>query len=459
MNNNKPIRVRIAPSPTGLFHIGTARTTLFNYLFAKKNNGKFILRIEDTDKERSEGKYKKDILDNLKWLGLEWDEEYCQSERIAIYEKYLKKLLDSGQAFYCYHTKEELDKEKNKQMANKEAPRHICDGRGASSKGIIRFRCPDKKITFNDLIKGELTFDGNLLGDISIAKDEKTPLYNFAASVDDAEMKMSHIIRGEDHISNTPKQIFILEALGLDCPEYAHLPLTLGPDKTKLSKRHGVVSVTRYRKEGYLPEALVNFIAFLGWHPGNEKEIFSLKELEREFSIERINKSNAIFNINKLDWYNGQYIRKMDLDKLTELCLPYLSQETNFDYAKKVVALEQERLKKLSEIGELTKFFFLDKLDYPKELLIWKKMTLKEVKNNLDILGKALSKIDKFDQNSFQGILMPLAEKHGSGELLWPLRVALTGQKASPGPFEIMEVLGKKKVLKRIEEAMELIEI
>jgi len=467
MSNNKQIRVRIAPSPTGLFHIGTARTALFNYLFAKKNKGKFILRIEDTDKERSEKKYEKDIIDNLKWLGLQWDEEYRQSQRIDIYQKYLKQILDSGQAFWCKHTKEELDEEKKKQMTNKEAPRHICNGKGSSPKGIIRFRCPDKKIKFNDLIKGELEFDGGLLGDISIAKDEQTPLYNFAVSVDDSEMKMSHIIRGEDHISNTPKQILILEALGLKHPQYAHLPLTLGTDKTKLSKRHGTVSVSRYKKEGYLPEALINFMVFLGWHPGSEKEIFSLKELKKEFLLKKINKSNAIFNIDKLNWYNGHYIRKMDLDKLTKLCMPYLPKNNNFEYTKKAVSLEQERLKKLSEIGDLTKFFFLDKLEYEPELLIWNppasampkalragKMTSKQVKNNLEILQGKLSKMTKFDQKTLRRVLMPLAKEYGVGELLWPLRVALSGQKASPGPFEIMEVLGKEKTLKRIKEAI-----
>ena len=455
MAEKQQIRVRFAPSPTGLFHIGTARTALFNYLFAKKNKGKFILRIEDTDLERSEKKYEKDIIENLKWLELKWDGEiYYQSKRTEIYEKHIKKLLDSGQAFWCDHTKEELEKEKKEQIALKQAPKHICNRRNKAKKGIIRFHCPDEKIVFDDLIKGKLEFDGGLLGDIGIAKNEKTPLYNLSVVVDDAEMKISHVIRGEDHISNTPKQIFLYQALGFNLPEFAHLPLILGSDKSKLSKRHGTVSVKEYRKQGYLPEALINFMVFLGWHPGNEEEIFSLKELEKEFSLEKINKSNAIFNIDKLNWYNGHYIRKMDLDELTKKCLPYLEKETDFEYAKKVVALEQERIKKLSEIGELTKFFFIDKLNYEPELLIWKKMTLKEVKNNLEILHEKLSKTGNFSQKSLARTLFALTEKHGTGELLWPLRVALSGQKASPGPFEIMEVLGKEKTLKRIKEAI-----
>jgi len=458
---SKEIRVRFAPSPTGPLHLGAARTALFNYLFAKKNKGKFILRIEDTDTERSKKKYEKDIVENLAWLGLNWDEEiYRQSQRMGIYQKYIKKLLDSGQAFWCDHSQAELEKERKEQMARHQSPRHICNRKGKAKKGIIRFRCPDKKIVFNDLIRGKLEFEGRLLGDISIAKDEETPLYNFSVVIDDYEMKMSHIIRGEDHISNTPKQILIGQALGFPQPQFAHLPLILGPDRSKLSKRHGAVSVGWYKKEGYLPAALVDFMVLLGWNPGTKKEIFSLKELIREFSLERVQKGGAIFNLQRLDWLNGYYIRQMDLNELTKKCLPYLDKKLDFDYAKKIVALEQTRLKKLSQIGEFTKFFFLDKLDYQPEMLIWNppaggagKMTLKQVKNNLDILDKTLSKMVKFDQKSLKDILTPLAEKYGSGEILWPLRVALTGQKASPGPFEIAAILGKEKTLKRIKEA------
>jgi len=237
----KKPRVRIAPSPTGPLHIGTARTALFNYLFAKKHGGKFILRIEDTDLERSDQKYEKDILESLKWLGLDWDELYKQSERIKIYEKYLKKLLDSGQAYY---------------------------------DEIIWFKNPNKKVVFNDLIRGKIEFDSALFGDFSLAKDLKKPLYNFAVVIDDWEMKISQVIRGEDHIPNTPKQILIYEALNLPIPQFAHLPLILGPDKTKLSKRHGAVSISDYREQGYLPEALINFMVMLGWNPGNDRELF-----------------------------------------------------------------------------------------------------------------------------------------------------------------------------------------
>ena len=457
--NKQEIKVRIAPSPTGFLHLGTARTALFNYLFAKQNKGKFILRIEDTDLERSEEKFEKDIIDNLKWLGLEWDDQiYKQSERIEIYKKYIKKLLDSGQAFYCDHTKEELEKEKKEQMKRKEAPRHACDRSSQKQENnknkIIRFRCPDKKIVFKDLIRGKLEFEGGLLGDISIAKDLNTPLYNFAVVVDDAEMGITHIIRGEDHISNTPKQILIGEALSFNIPQFAHLPLILGPDKSKMSKRHGSVAIEDYRKEGYLPEALINFMVLLGWNPGIEKEVFSIEELIEKFSLERVHKNGAIFNIQRLDWINSQYIRKMDLNELTKKCLIYLPKDIDFNFAKKIVYLEQQRIKKLSEIGELTKFFFADQLEYDLKLLIWNKMTLNDVKKNLKILLEALSEIGNFDQKSLENVLEPIREKHGTGELLWPLRVSLSGQKASPGPFEIMETLGKEKSLKRIKQAI-----
>ncbi len=420
------------------------------------------MRIEDTDLERSDKKYKKDITENLKWLGLEWDEgPYKQSERIKIYQKYIEKLLDFGQAFYCPHTKEELAKERKEQIKKKQAPRHVCKRKG--KKGIIRFRCPDKKIVFDDLIRGKVEFEGKLLGDIGIAKDTKTPLYNFAAAIDDIEMKISQVIRGEDHISNTPKQILIQEALGFKPPQFAHLPLILGADKSKMSKRHGATSMSWYKKEGYLPEAMINFMVLLGWNPGTEKEIFSLEELIKGFSLERVHKGGAIFNRQRLDWLNGHYIRQMDLDKLTKLCLPYLKESLRgaegdtaipVDYAKKVVALEQPRIRTLSQIGELTQFFFVDKPEYEPDLLIWKKMSLKEVKKNLEILEKELGEIGDFNKETLEGVIMSLTEKYGSGELLWPLRVALTGQKASAGPFEIMEVLGKQKTLKRIKEAI-----
>ncbi|MFN7088720.1 MAG: glutamate--tRNA ligase, partial [Candidatus Paceibacteria bacterium] len=279
------IRVRIAPSPTGPLHIGTARTALFNWLFARKNRGVFILRIEDTDLERSDPKFEENIKDSLEWLGLEWDEFYKQSERKNIYKKYLQKLLDEEKAFWCYHAAEELEAEKKEQMRRKEAPRHICshkygnsksEARNPKQKGIIRLKVDENStriIHFDDIIRGTIEWAQNTIGDLSIAKDLETPLYNFAVVVDDYESRISHVIRGEDHISNTPKQILISEALGVPQPKYAHLPLILGSDRTKLSKRHVATAISDYREDGYLPEAIINFMALLGWRPAGSKKL------------------------------------------------------------------------------------------------------------------------------------------------------------------------------------------
>lgn len=329
------VRTRFAPAPTGILHIGGARTALFNYLFAKKFEGVFILRIEDTDVERSKPEYEKDIIDSLKWLGIEWDEFYRQSQRIPIYRKYLEKLLEEDKAYYCFCSEEELEAQRQYQLSIGEAPRYsgkcaqlskeevqkyLAEGRTA----VIRFKVLPKKVEFDDLIRGKLEFDASLFGDFVIAKDLNLPLYNFAVVVDDFEMKISHVIRGEEHISNTPKQILLQEALNFPSPQYAHLPMILAPDRTKLSKRHGAVGISEYKKEGYLPEALVNFMAFLGWNPGGEREIYLIPSLIKDFSLERVQKGGAVFNIKRLDFLNSFYIRQKSVEKLTEFCLPYL---------------------------------------------------------------------------------------------------------------------------------------
>ncbi len=463
MKRTGKVRVRFAPSPTGVLHIGSARTTLFNYLFAKKHKGDFVLRIEDTDKERSKKEFEKDILENIKWLGLNWDELYYQSKRTKIYEKYLKKLLDSGKAY---------------------------------KKEIIWFKNPNKKVVFDDLIRSKVEIDSAVLGDFSLAKSLKEPLYNFAAVVDDYEMEISHVIRGEDHISNTPKQILIYEALGWKPPQWAHLPLILGPDRSKLSKRHGAVSVSEYKEQGYLPEALINFMALLGWSAqgpsGQDKEIFSLKELIEEFSLEKIQKGGAVFNIEKLNWFNGHYIRQKSSEEIISLAIPYLieaglikpifsskqyppayggyvleqeyiinktKEKISADKLKKIISLEQERMKKLSEAGERTEFFFKEP-KYKADLLKWKNMSKKEIIASLDKSHSILCDVKDEDlkTDKLKQILMSEAEKFNTdrGCLLWPLRVALSGRNKSPGPFEIAEILGKKETLKRIKWAIKL---
>jgi len=480
------VRTRIAPSPTGFLHIGLARTALFNYLFAKKYQGSFVLRIENTDLERSSPEFEKDIIESLKWLGIEWSEgpdidgqygPYRQRERLNIYAKYLEKLLAEDKAYHCFCSEEELETQRQYQMSIGETPRYT--GKCANldkemvkkylaegKPSVIRFRVVPKKLHFDDLIRGRLEFDTELMGDIVIAKNLETPLYNFAVVIDDFEMKISHVIRGEDHISNTPKQILIQEALGLSQPIYGHLPLILGPDRTKLSKRHATVSVSKYRKEGYLAESLINFMAFLGWNPGDEREIYSMNSLIKEFSLEKVQKGGAIFNIKRLDYLNGFYIRQKSIERLLDLCLPYLREkglvgdDYNQEEVKKIIAIHQERLKKLSEIAELADFFFKEKIDYDKNLLKWDGMEEKEIKNSLEKSEKILSKIKSEDWNkeNLQNVLMPEAEEMGDrGRLLWPLRVALTGKAASASPFDIADILGKEKTIKRIKEARDLV--
>lgn len=515
------IRTRIAPSPTGFLHIGLARTALFNYLFAKKNQGSFILRIEDTDTERSRPEFEQNILASLKWLGLDWDEgpdiggsygPYRQSEKLAVYRRYLEQLLKDNQAYYCFCTEEELAAQRQYQMSIGQAPRY--NGKCAAlspeetekrlkagERAVIRFRLLPKKVSFTDIIRGRLEFNTSLFGDIVIAKDLDNPLYNFAVVIDDYEMKISHAIRGEEHLSNTPKQILIQEALGLPKVKYGHLSLILAPDRSKLSKRHGATSVEEYRQQGYLAEALINFIAFLGWNPGSEREIYSLSSLVKEFSLERCQKAGAIFNLRKLDSLNGFYLRQKSIEKLTELCLPYLIQagllektaeqensavkenlilqapekrvftikETNglIDLAtlERIIGLYQERLKRLDEIPELVDYFFKDKLIYEKELLRWKEEPAEEVSKNLQQVKEIAEKIpeEEWTKQTLEKVFLEAAGEFSQttgkdrGYLLWPLRAALSGKKASAGPFEIAEILGKEKTLKRLKVAVEML--
>ena len=498
------IRVRFAPSPTGFFHIGSVRTALFNYLFAKKNNGAFVLRIEDTDLERSKKEFEENIFESLKWCGIEWTEgpdiggkygPYRQTERTEIYEKYLKQLLKEKKAYYCFCTSEELESKRDDQMSRGVAPKY--DGKCSSltsdeteknlaenKKSIIRLRISDKKIVFNDIVRGRVEFDSALIGDFIIAKNLETPLFYLAGVIDDYEMKITHVIRGEEHISNTPKQILIQESLNFERPIYGHIPLILAPDRSKLSKRHGAVSATEYRKMGYLPEALINFLAFLGWNPGGEREIFSLNSLIKEFSLENVQKAGAIFNQKRLDFLNGFYLRQKSLKALTEACIPYLvekglidfngtkektlksyravetGEKISFEIIEKIISPYQTRIKRLDEIVLSTDCFFKKDLSYPKELLKWQNMTWPEVLNSLNEIEKILSGIGEQNWNlkNLQNVLQLEAEKlPNRGYMLWPLRAALTGKEFSAGPFEIADILGKEKVLQRIKEAKSLI--
>jgi glutamyl-tRNA synthetase len=463
------IKTRIAPSPTGFFHIGTARTALFNYVFSRQKNGVFVLRIEDTDQDRSDKRFEKDIIDGLHWLGLRYDEFYRQSERETIYQEYINRLLKERKAFWCYHDQEELHREKRAQVQMREPPRHICSYKRKdrilkTKRGVIRLRGVEKKIRFEDLIRGEVEFDGALLGDIAIAKSERRPLYNLAAVIDDFETKITHVIRGEDHIPNTPKQILIQEALGIKRPIYAHLPLILGPDRSKLSKRHAAVSLNEYRREGYLPEAILNFMAFLGWNPGDDRELISLPELIKIFSLEKIQKGGAVFNLDKLNWLNRQYVRRLSNDALSAKLLNYIPPQwrkrikTNSRFWQKIVKLERERIVKLSDITKNIDLFFV-KPTFSKSLLVWKEENLEKTAKHIDKLIILLSKIkpEDFNERSVEKAVKDYAEEEGRGNVLWPFRVALSGKAKSPDPFSIAAILGKQETLKRLRYAKEMI--
>ncbi len=461
------IRTRIAPSPTGWLHIGTARTALFNYLFTKKLNGEFFLRIEDTDTERSKKAYEDNIIDGLKWLGLNWDGEIVrQSERNAIYKKYLNKLLDERKAFYCFHTQDELKEEQKEQKLNKLSYQHNCDHKNLTEtkikarkneSSIIRLINSNKRIIFNDMVRDEMIFESGLLGDFSLAKNLAEPLYNFAVVVDDHEMQITHVIRGEDHLSNTPKQILIQEALEINQPEYAHVSLILAPDKSKLSKRHGGTALTEYKDKGYLPEAMLNFMALLGWHPVHNQEIFTLAELIKEFDLKKVQKGGAVFDINKLDSINHHYLNQLTQTELAQKLKPYLA-EFNLDDNKleKIAHTFKDRLKNLSEIKTLGAGIF-NLPDYSADLLVWKKSDKETAAANLETAKNIILKIaaDRFDLDCVTTDLMAAAEEKGRGEFLWPLRTALSGSEKSPSPFELINILGQQESVSRIDSAIQ----
>lgn len=512
------VRTRIAPSPTGLLHVGNARTALFNWLFARKEGGVFIVRVEDTDLERSKPEFEADALLNFEWLGLDWDEgpvlparqdwppsvsegeakpsanperqragertdpiesasdeigdygPYRQSRRGEIYKRYLEELYEEGRLYHCFCTREELEAMRQSQLARGEAPRYIGRCRELSpheatertSRGVpwvLRFKVPDRKVVVHDLVRGQVEFDTSLTGDAVVAKDFTHPVFHFAVVVDDFTMEISHVIRGEDHLSNTPLHMLLQEALGFTTPQYAHLPLLLGSDRTKLSKRHGATAVTEYREAGYLPEAMMNFLALLGWHPHDDREVLLPGELVQQFSLKDVQKSAAIFNGEKLRWLNSEYMKNMAPEELAER-IDGLPVGERFDkiYIAHAIKTVQTRAKTLQEVRESIDFYF-NEPDYSPELLAWKQMNGQETGESLERARSILDGIkeDSFTETFLESALLAEAAKSGDrGKLLWPLRVALSGQKASPSPFEIAAVLGKQKTLERIEKAIML---
>ncbi len=481
------VRVRIAPSPTGPLHIGTAHTALFNWLYARQKNGRFILRIEDTDQVRSKEEFMFDIIDGLTWLGLDWDEgperndgfgPYRQSERLDIYKKHAQELIANKKAYYCYCTPDELEKERAEQMREKKAPKYSGRCRDLSEEAIdkckaegrqpsIRFIVEPQKVKFEDIIKGELEFDTSLFGDFVIMKSDGTPTFLFAGVSDDFLMKISHVIRGEDHLSNTPRQILLGGALNFSIPEYGHLPLILNPDRTKLSKRKNPTSISKdFRDQGYLPDAMINFLALMGWSPRDDsatqdKEIWRLKDLINEFNLAEIGKSPSIFDQKKLDFLNGYYLRKLSTGELAKAAEPFLHQAGLGDGKEKVLvalSLVQERIKKLAEIPESIDFFFKPPLNFT-DILIPKGSTKEKTKLALEQSYQYLNEEKDFGRDSLEQLLRAVAEKNKlkTGEILWPIRVALTGKEASPGAFEVLEALGKTESISRIKKAIDMI--
>ena len=485
-NNNtnlKNVRVRFAPSPTGSLHLGNVRTAIFNWLFARHTGGKFILRIEDTDRERSTPESVNLIQESLKWFGLDWDEgpdvggdfgPYYQMQRLDKYKKYINILIKKNMVYPCFCTPERLTEMRNQMQKQKLPPRY--DGKcknlskkeieGLTSQGIkhvLRFRVPTTGTTeFKDLIHGKISIENPIMDDFIIVKSNDGPTYNFACVVDDIEMKITHVIRGDDHISNTPKQISIYRALGINTPEFAHIPLILGSsDKAKLSKRHGAASPLEYRDMGYLPHALLNFLTLLGWAPGDNRELMNRNEIIENFSIEKINDRNVVFDSQKLDWMNGVYIRKMSMEELVNIALGELkktglikdTKDVDIDKISKIVGLIQERLKKFSEIPQLINYFF-DKPIY-EEKAVRKFLKKDGVTQMLQELCKTIEKVEPFDIETLESAVREFIEKKGLkvGKVIHPVRVALTGRAASPPIFDVMQVLGKQTCLKRIADA------
>lgn len=477
----EPIRIRFAPSPTGLMHIGNFRVALFDYLIAKSLGGTLILRIEDTDSKREVEGVADKLFDILDFFGLNFDEgpkiggsygPYIQSERLDIYKKYYQQLLAEGKAYRCFCTEERLTRMREDQQANKLAPRYdrLCrdlsqaesDKRAANGEAfVIRQKMPlEGEITVHDELRGDVTFNYRDLDDQVLIKSNGVPTYQFASVIDDHTMTISHVTRGDEWLPSYPKNILLYQAFDWTPPKFIHFPLILNKEGGKLSKRKGDVFVEDYLAKGYLPEAIINFCALLGWHPKGDNEILTLSELIKEFFISGIGVSPAIFDVEKLNYYNAYYIREKSIEELTKLCQPYLeTAELNCstEQLKKIVEVSRDRLRTLQDITTTANFFFQEPV-YNPELLIWKSLSLEEVKNNLRELKVVLENINDNDWNKEhleEEVFMYLkTNDKKNGDYLWPWRVAITGEKNSPGPFEVSWALGKDETLKRIKSAL-----
>ena len=482
---NKPFKVRFAPSPTGPFHIGGARSALFNWLVARNKNGKFLVRVEDTDLARSTREFEENIKAALKWLGLNWDEgidvggengPYRQTERLDIYHKEIQRLLDEGKAYYCYCTEEELEESRTQQLAEGKTPvyndhcrslteEEIAKYKESGRKPVIRLRVPKEGVfAFDDMVRGHVTFQAAGVGDFIIMKSDGIPVYNFAVVVDDALMNITHVIRAEEHLSNTPRQIAIYQALGYDIPKFGHISLILGSDHKKMSKRHGATSVDEYRKMGYLSDAVVNYLALLGWAPKGEQEIFTREELIEQFSMKRVSANDAVFDIEKLNWINFQYMKQLSPEELLELTLPFiinagyitgpLSDEKK-EWLKKVVWFVRDHLYYGAQTPENVKIFF-EELPATTDEEMLDIMSRETSKMIIKSFAEKLSDLDTFNESSIKDVFSNLMKESGiKGKAAFePVRIALTGEIHGPGLYTLIELFGKEKTIQRLKSSL-----
>lgn len=481
----KKLKVRFAPSPTGPFHIGGARSALFNWLVARHADGTFLVRIEDTDLKRSTKESEENIKDSLKWLGMNWDEgidvggphgPYRQTERLDLYKKEVQRLLDEGKAYYCYCSAEELEKSRKAQLDAGKTPiydehcRHLTEEEKAKyeaegRKPVVRLKVrKDGVFAFDDMVRGHVEFQAAGVGDFIIIKSDGIPVYNFAVVIDDAFMEVTHVIRAEEHLSNTPRQLAIYEALGYKPPKFGHISLILGEDHKKMSKRHGATSVTEYRNMGYLPEAVVNYLALLGWTPKGEQEIFTEEELIKQFSMKRVSSNDAVFDINKLNWINFQYMKKLDADQLYDLIFPFLVKagyvdaavsEEKKDWLKKVIWFMKDHIYFAGQAADELRFFFEDMPALTDEaiLSIMKAETSGKL---LKAFIEDLKALETFDQAEIKKCFNACMKAQGiKGKAAYePTRIALTGVTQGPGMFEMMELFGREKTMDRLEAAL-----
>ncbi len=481
----KSVRTRFAPSPTGFPHVGNIRTALFAWLFARHNGGSLIVRIEDTDVARKVEGAVETILNSLRWLGLDWDEgpevggkygPYFQSQRLDKYHEIARQLVSQGDAYYCYCSTQRLEEMRAEQVKLKQPPgydrrcRNLTEAERAKKEAdgiipVVRFKTPlDGQTRFNDLVWGDVVFENNTIDDLVLLKSDGFPTYHLANIVDDHSMEITHVIRAEEWLSSTPRHVLMYDALEWEPPQFAHLPMILGHDRSKLSKRHGAVSITEFYEQGYLPEAMVNFLALLGWSLDDRTEIMPRQELIKNFSLERVSRTAAIFNQDKLNWMNGVYIRSLTADEFFAAVEPYLMMNelagkaliSDEKYIRDILPLIQQRARTLIEIAELARFFFVEELDYAPNLLIGKNMTWESSIQALEASLQSLGQLEIFDIESLEVLLRPLAVELAlkTGQLFGTLRVATTGRTAAPPLFQTMAVLGKERCLKRIEAAL-----